>query len=340
MGVADRLAPSDGGRQARRAQAWMRHVLDVLSPGGARGRLSILIFHRVHAQPDALYPNVLDAAAFLERMLWVKTWFNVLPLDEGISHLQRRSLPARAMAITFDDGYADNATVAMPILRRLGLPATFFVATGFLNGGRMWNDSVIEAVRAAPGPELNLSSLGLDAYRIGSLDERRSAISVILSRLKYLPGAKRQELADAIAASSPAAPVDLMMTTEQLQAIAAAGMDIGAHTVTHPILLRIDEAAARREMADGRDTLAAIVRQAIRVFAYPNGRPGVDYGPSHVDMVRGLGFLGAVTTVVGAARVGDSAYELPRFTPWGRTPGLWAFRFARGLSRRVALAAA
>ena len=70
-------------------------------------------------------------------MAWVRDWFNVLPLSEAASRLAQGTLPARALSITFDDGYADNREIAAPILQRLGLSATFFIATSFLGGGCM-----------------------------------------------------------------------------------------------------------------------------------------------------------------------------------------------------------
>jgi peptidoglycan/xylan/chitin deacetylase (PgdA/CDA1 family) len=125
---------------------WLRVPLRLLSPGGARGRLSILIFHRVLAAPDPLFPAELDLRSFEERMRWIRGWFSVLPLDDAVVALARGTLPDRALAITFDDGYADNVTVALPILLRLRLHATFFIASAYLDGGTMWNDRVIDAV--------------------------------------------------------------------------------------------------------------------------------------------------------------------------------------------------
>ena len=115
-------------------------------------------------------------------MRWVKCWFNVLPLGEAVTRLGEGRLPERPLAITFDDGYADNAAVAAPILLGLGIPATFFVATGFLDGGRMWNDTVIEAVRAAAGPVLDLAPLGLGEHAIATHDARRATIDRLIRR--------------------------------------------------------------------------------------------------------------------------------------------------------------
>jgi peptidoglycan/xylan/chitin deacetylase (PgdA/CDA1 family) len=323
-----RGAPSGAAPVAR----WLRVPLRLLSPGGTFGRLSIVIFHRVHARPDPLFPNEMHASAFLDRMHWLKGWFNVLPLDEAVAALARRSLPDRALAITFDDGYADNATIALPILRRLDLHATFFISTGFLDGGRMWNDTVIEAVRAHRDAELDLSALGLGVHVVSSAESRRSTIATLLKYLKYRPFAERESLVESVAKACDADLVPSpMMTSDQLRELTASGMGIGAHTVKHPILANLSEAAARREIADGRDALEGLVGQPVKLFAYPNGKPNVDYRVAHVDMVRRLGFTAAASTACGAARDAHSLFELPRFTPWDRTPRRYGARLARNL---------
>ena len=159
------LPPRQTGRDAM--NAGIRAVLRTLSPAGSRARLSILIFHRVHPVPDSLYPDEPDARRFTEILDWAANWFNVLPLPEAVERLRSGSLPDRAAAITFDDGYADNCVVALPILRQHGMHATFFVATAFMNGGRMWNDTVIEAVRRVATPEFDL-----ERAKLGGLPNR------------------------------------------------------------------------------------------------------------------------------------------------------------------------
>ena len=107
-------------------------------------RLSILIYHRVLARPDPLFPYEVDAKRFGQHLNLLKRFFTVIPLHDAVHLLARGKLPARAACITFDDGYADNAQVALPILQKHGMCATFFIATGFLDGGQMWNDKVID----------------------------------------------------------------------------------------------------------------------------------------------------------------------------------------------------
>jgi peptidoglycan/xylan/chitin deacetylase (PgdA/CDA1 family) len=309
-----------------------RAALRVLAPAGPKSRLSVMIFHRVLAGPDPLFPEEPDAVAFEARMRWVKDWFNVLPLDEAVRCLREGRLPERPLAITFDDGYADNARIAAPILRRLGIPATFFIATGFLDGGRMWNDTVIEALRMAKSPELDFSPLGLGVYPIGGSRDRRAAIDRLIVALKHLRPRERAEKANRVAELAGATPPgDLMMSAKDVHQLHADGMTIGAHTVNHPILARIDDGEARAEIESSRRRLEEITAAPVRLFAYPNGKPAEDYGLRHVEMVRTLGFDGAVTTGWGVAQFGADHFQLPRFTPWDRQRWRYGLRLLRNL---------
>ena len=307
-----------------------------LSPAGANARLTVLIFHRVLAEPDPLFPGEPDAQRFRQQMEWIKTWFNVLPLAEAIEHLQAGDLPARAASITFDDGYADNLTVALPILRSAGLSATIFIATGYLDGGRMFNDTVIELVRNANGTHLDLSRWQLGRYGIGTIEERRLCIAQLLAKLKYLEPTRRAQIVDELVRALKISPSDrLMLTTEQVRELAQAGVSIGAHTVSHPILAKVDEDAARTEMKLSKERLEAITGSAISLFAYPNGKPGTDYTATHVRLARDVGFTAACSTGWGTARRGSDLFQIPRFTPWDRTPARYALRLGRNMREPV-----
>lgn len=310
----------------------LRWLFQLLSPAGVRSRLSVLIFHRVHPQTDPIFPGEMDAARFEAMLGWIGKWFNVLPLPQAVAGLREGSLPARALAITFDDGYADNATVAAPILQRLGMPATFFVAAGYLGGGRMWNDTVIETVRRAPGRVLDLRPLDLGEWPIGTAEERRHTIESLLGVLKYRYPEDRDRAAAAVAESAGVAlPADLMMTPEQVRGLARAGMTVGGHTVNHPILAAIPDEEARAEIVDGKTHLERITGAPVTLFAYPNGKPLRDYDGRHVAMVRQAGFDAAFSTAWGAARREADPFQLPRFTPWDRTRLRYGLRMAWNL---------
>lgn len=310
-------------------------IFHLLSPANENGRLSVLIFHRILATSDPLFPGEPDAQCFDDILVWMKSWFNVLPLDEAVARLQTRSLPPRAAAITFDDGYADNYHVALPILKKHGLSATFFVATGFLDGGIMWNDAIVEAVRRAPGNKLDFGSLHLGTYRITTPIERRTTIDALISKIKYLDPGERQELVErCVDATGSILPSDLMMTSLEVRALRKAGMLVGAHTVTHPILARTPSSAAKQEIIGSKKFLEGILGESVLLFAYPNGKPGADYGTEHVEMVREAGFSLAMSTAWGAARDPQNLYEIPRFTPWDRSKFRFGLRMAQNLMRR------
>ena len=316
-------------------------LLSLIAPGGARG-LSILVYHRVLPEPDPMFPEQIDAVRFAQHLDVLGECFNVMPLPEAVARLRSCRLPRRAASITFDDGYADNVTVALPLLRDRGMHATFFIAAGFLDGGRMWNDTVIESVRRTPRPVLDAACAGLCLLPCADTEQKRHAVDALLGALKYHPIHERAELVNRIAHGCGAElPADLMMSSRQVRELHGAGMEVGAHTVNHPILATLPTAAARAEIASGRDMLEAIIGGRVGLFAYPNGKPGQDYLPEHVALVRALGFDGGFTTAWGR----DSAdpYQLPRFTPWDRSPQRFALRLARNQifrAQTVALQAA
>jgi len=296
--------------------------------------LSILIYHRVVPEPDPLVPETVCAAEFEWHLGVLHRWFNVLSLGEATARLRNGTLPVRMACITFDDGYEDNVTVPLPRLRRRGLPATFFLATSFIDGGRMWNDSVIETVRRSPGDVLDARALGLGMIPVGSIDLRRQAIGSLLGAIKYLPPEERQARVHELAGQAGAdLPSDLMMTREQVRQLQASGMEVGAHTVTHPILASVESQRARKEIEECKNELEAITGTRISLFAYPNGKPGRDYRAEHVDMVKRLGFEAAVSTAWGVAHATSDPFQLPRFTPWDRTPLRFLLRLMRNTFR-------
>jgi peptidoglycan/xylan/chitin deacetylase (PgdA/CDA1 family) len=292
-----------------------------------RQRLLILIYHRVRSATDPLFPLEVDAQQFELQMRLLRTHCNPLPLTEAVHLLREQALPKRAVAVTFDDGYADNHDIALPILKNLSVPATFFIASHYLDGGRMWNDTIIEAIRACEHSVLDLGKLGLGQLSIQGAAEKSAAISVVLTHAKHKPQGERERLANAIADLVGAElPCDLMMTEAQVRVVGGAGMEIGGHTETHPILSAIADDQALVEIERNRNKLGAIAGVPIKGFAYPNGRPVADFGPRHVQMVRDLGFEYAVSTQRGVARPGCDRYLLPRFTPWDREGTFWLAR--------------
>ena len=307
-----------------------------LAPGGSNGKLSIFIFHRVLPEADPLLPFEPSAAEFDWMVRFISRTFNVLPLSEAASRLKAGTLPPAAASVTFDDGYADNLEIAWPILKRYKVPATFFIATAFLEGGRMWNDDVIEAFRRSREGELNLNEFDLGVHHLTDAASRVKGYEAVLGKLKYFEHQLRSQIACEIASRCEVPKLaELMMTHRQLRHLHDEGAEIGGHTRTHPILERLDNTAALQEIESGKQELEALLGTTVRVFAYPNGVPGRDCSARHAEMARQSGFETAVSTRQACATSASDIFQLPRFTPWDRTPLKFAMRSMMNLSRAV-----
>lgn len=296
-------------------------------PSTRAGRLLILIYHRVRPCRDPMFPGEVDACRFDWQLSLLRRYCRPIELRDAVRGLRDDSLPPRSVAVTFDDGYADNVTVALPILQRHGIPATFFIAPGFLDGGRMWNDSIIEAVRRAPGESLDLTNFGQGVVPLGPEAARgRIAESIIGAVKRLAPQIRLDHVNQLCRRIGIDLPVDLMLTTDQVRLLANAGQEIGAHTMTHPILRTLSDDVARAEIQLSREALERITGRPVRAFAFPNGRPGDDYTARDCDLVRDLGFEFALSTRPGAASSRSDVYQLPRFTPWDQEPWRWLMR--------------
>lgn len=306
----------------------------IFSPAGSRGRLTILFYHRVWQVHDPMYEerDCLPAEKFDSHLSSMLEHFNVLPLPEALEKLRSGSLPTRAAAITFDDGYADNINLAYPILAKHNLHATFFITTGFLNDGLMWNDTIIETIRLCDSNTLNLTSLELGCFSLNSWSEKRIAAAAIIGKLKYHPLHERLSICDQIVKiTNVTLPTNLMMTNKQVRELHNTGMEIGAHTINHPILSRLSDNEAEEEITKGKSALENIVAAPVNLFAYPNGRSNKDYNTRDINIVKRAGFHAAFSTEAGVAHKTSDLYQIPRFSPWDSDERKFIFRLSQNL---------
>ncbi|MEZ5571767.1 MAG: polysaccharide deacetylase family protein [Halioglobus sp.] len=292
----------------------------------AQQRLSILIYHRVLPKRDPMRPGEPTVEEFDWQMRLLSRYFSPLSLVDAVERLQAGSLPDNAICITFDDGYGDNERYAMPVLQKYSIPATVFISTAFLNGGRMWNDSIIEILRNFTGSNLDLREMGLDQYQVESQTQRVAAVEDIIHKIKHLDPDVRAALVAEIETHVECLPNNLMLSDEQILNLARNNVTIGAHTVNHPILSSITMESARSEIQGSKDYLESLLQQSVEVFAYPNGRPDLDYGSEHRELVKELGFKAAVSTHWGVSTRHSDRLQLPRFTPWDKHEWKFALR--------------
>jgi len=279
----------------------------------------ILIYHRV-IEPRPFNLESTAPCAFEGQMRYLARHFQVAPLAEIIERTRSGApIPPRSLAITFDDGYEDNYTHAFPVLRALGLPATIFLTTGWIDTDEVpWFDRVLDAFRrstrdsiALPGePERTL--LGQGAVR------ERLAIRALYALMRVQDSERRIAQESLIAELAPGdkGPRKAMLQWPQIREMASSGISFGGHTVTHPILSRMPEEDVRRELAESKKRIEEETQSPVTLLAYPVGRR-VDYSPAVLGLARELGYTAAVTTTVGVNARGDDPFLLKRIKPLG-----------------------
>jgi peptidoglycan/xylan/chitin deacetylase (PgdA/CDA1 family) len=308
----------------------LKALLSIASGFNAKRKLIILVYHRVFNFSDLMYPNSnVDVETFNWQMELLATHFNVLSLSDALEKVKQGTLPSRAVCITFDDGYADNYFNALPILKYYELPATFFVVSKMLNKHRMWNDDIVEALRNYKKPILDLTKLGLDVYDIDTPNKKSQTAKQLENDLKYLPFSERAEKCKAIANLTPNLPQNLMLTSDQLKSLSnESGIEIGGHSVNHPILTKIVPIDWQSEIKDCKTQLESIIEKPVRYFAYPNGKLDIDFDKQHALFVKECGYEAALSTNWGCVSHTSDLFLLPRFTPWDKTPLKFMLRMA------------
>ncbi|MCU6434133.1 polysaccharide deacetylase family protein [Undibacterium sp. Jales W-56] len=312
---------------------FIRSIGDSIARLSKQGRVCIITYHRILACADPLLETEPDVTTFYWQMKVLAEHFNVLPLHDAVLAMKEDRLPPRAVCITFDDGYRSTHDLALPILKEFNLPATVFVTTAYLGEGNMWNDRIIEAIRRVPDGALDLQEIGMGMHPLHSLSDRRQLIKKINDGSKYLSSEDRLNVILQLEKltgdkSSPG----LMLTRDMLVNLSQAGIEIGGHTITHPILTKLDDDVARHEIAGCKKVLEDIVGKPLRLFAYPNGKVGKDFDARHLAMAQDAGYVAAFTTALGSASKSDDFYQIPRSRPWDVTPFLFQLRLLRWLA--------
>ncbi len=290
-----------------------------LRPSWERGGL-VLMLHSIGHRPSPF--GLTDSAEWFDQLCQiVAEHFQVMPLSELEDRRRSSSLPARALALTFDDGYLDNHDVAWPILRKYSLPATLFVTTGSVGGAKpLWFRRIAHIFETAQPKELPITC-GPWAFPLDTEGDRVASAQRIATFLKKIPAALREEriaeLSEAFGVTDFSRLSKEMVTWDQLRAMDSGGFSIEAHTVTHPILSAETLADATREIAESREVLCSELRRNVDLFAYPNGK-NEDFTDDVVAAVERAGFRAAYTAEFNAASPSNDPYRIPRVTAYAQ----------------------
>lgn len=287
-----------------------------VSYGRGSSHFPILVFHRVNDEQDPFFPS-LPTAVFAARMKHIAEQYVVLTVEELADRVRRRDVPRRALALTFDDGYRDALTHAAPVLARHGVPATIFLATGYIGTSEMpWYDLLALAFKTTEQASVELTRG--QVLPLETTAHRLQALQIALRHFKRISDEDRRRvlarLIDELKPASAQRQKRLMLSWEEVDTLRGLGVSVGAHTVSHPILSRVAPEAAWREVHGSKVAIERSLGAVVRVFAYPNGGAD-DYNGTTVDLVGRAGFTCAVTTRRGLNTSSTPVFELRRGGP-------------------------
>ena len=275
----------------------------------------VLLYHRVTTLPSDPELLAVSPANFREQMQYLKDTFPVVRFEEDWSGIAKP-----AVCVTFDDGYADNALEALPILEELGVPATFFVSTGTI-GSRSefwWHELervILETENLPPSFTLADKRFGR-SWPTGLPGERQAFYQGIVRLMNDVDAGQRTgwlaQLRRWAQTGEGAADRHRAMTVDELRLLAASSrVTIGAHTVTHTRLSSLSPAAQREEITVSKRELEAWTGRDISTFSYPFGRRS-DYTQQSIALCRQAGFIKAAANVPGQAHRWTDPYQIPR----------------------------
>ncbi|MBL8858469.1 MAG: polysaccharide deacetylase family protein [Planctomycetes bacterium] len=298
----------------------LHRVIDALMPR----RLTILAGHCVHAPSSSgLPPDMTIQAAKLQAILaWLARRYDVVTVGVGVERLEqagKRSL----VALSMDDGYKDNRTHLLPLLKSVGVSATIYLETKPLDARvPNWSHKFF-AILDRMGPAdfvLRFTEISTDTRSnilMNQLVSHGEVTSYHVKRmLKYeVPAVERSRAIDVMFAECELDERELTerlyMTWDDARALRDAGIELGGHTVNHEILSRLDAAGARAEIEGSRLAITRELGAAPESFAYPFGRAW-DWNDETVRVARESGWKSAVTTNAGTNQRGGDVLRLKR----------------------------
>jgi peptidoglycan/xylan/chitin deacetylase (PgdA/CDA1 family) len=265
------------------------------------GRPRVLVYHNFSASGEGESP--VSVACLRNQLEYLRRHFHVVKLSELCRQLAVGRPARRLLALTVDDGRRNFYEFLFPLLKELQLPATFFVVSSFISKQDwLWTDKVLWLSRQ-PNPAEELSSDRLPTFFAMLNDMQPEARNACIEALA-------QGMGHSIPKHAP--PQYAPCSWDELREMCDSNLvEIGSHTVTHPILSTLRDHESAQEIATSRSQLEEQLGRSIEVFAIPNGTPK-DYRPSQVKQIREAGYVGAAAAWDGLVEPGTDPYQLPR----------------------------
>jgi peptidoglycan/xylan/chitin deacetylase (PgdA/CDA1 family) len=285
------------------------------------GMARILMYHNFSGPGEANNEEVSVTAA-RNQLEYLRRYFHVVPLSRVVEQLRSgMPLQSHTVALTIDDGRRNCYEFFFPLLKEFEMPATFFVVSSFIRRDAwVWTDKVLWlGEQALPSSEL--------------APDRIEGFFEVLNKVRpELRNMLIERVAAGMGVSIPKEPPMKFApcSWSELREMADSGLvEIGSHTVTHPIFASLTDEESWKELTVSRAQIEEGLGREVSCFCFPNGKPP-DYRPSHLRQVREAGYTGAVVSRFGQASSGANPYELPRIGVSGKSDNLSFSKYVDG----------
>lgn len=276
----------------------------------------ILFYHRLEIRNSSgVFPFLaIELDNFIKHMEYLKKNYKIISMDDARKILtDNKKLDEDYFVITFDDGYRDNYTYGFKIFKEYGIKPTIFLAANHIESQKcLWVDMVAKIIYSSKIDRVYVEMIGEEVH-LRSLNDRTKLLSTILDKLKKYDDKEKYKKIDSLALDFKMTipnKCELMMNWEEVRKMSGIGVDIGSHTMNHPILTKILLEEARKEIKGSKELIEERIGKRVANFAYPNGKKP-DYNSDIKEEVA-KSYETAVTTIFGANTPGDDIYELKR----------------------------
>jgi peptidoglycan/xylan/chitin deacetylase (PgdA/CDA1 family) len=275
----------------------------------------VLMYHAVNDQRNPFFP-ALDVATFEAQVAHLADFYRIVSLPELDAWLRSGEGGPPRVVITIDDGYPDTHSVAMPILRRHGAPATLFLNTEPLESGRrLWMDELSALVGYTRQAEVDCPPLAFGTATLATQRDRLRAREELGRRLKRagLEVFERafDHLRERLCDEDTERALPGVLDWDRVRDLQASGFTIGGHTHRHRILSRLSDDEARSEVATNLELIAGRLGARVECFAYPNGQ-AEDFTTANARLLAGLGVRYSVASTYGFVEAGFDPLAMRR----------------------------
>ena len=283
----------------------------------------VLIYHDVlpagFPQDNALFGMSVSTTEFEWQIQYLRRHYNPINFQQFADWFHGNTeLPDCPVLITFDDGHANNFEFALPILSKFEISPVCFVVTESLGTRKQtWFEDAY--YRLMFSPALTWKTQTGEVWPLGTQQQRTAACGRFFTLCRSFTRTQQQTELDCMRADLPVSVSDdyyrarfEFLSAAQLRRMREAGVEIGAHTVTHPILSTLSPDSAHRELSLSKSQLENIIGSPVRAFAYPFGAPGLDFGARETTLAAQSGFSFAFAGEGGLVNPSSDALSIPR----------------------------